>query len=90
MAKLQKFYQIMDEQEKKVIRWALKKGGNITEAGKILGLNRPTLSMKMKRLNLSQEYHHILQAEKAAKDAGLKKNKVRLHERFRQAFKNVR
>ena len=76
MAKMQHFYRIMDEQERKVIRWALKKGGSITEAGIILGLNRPTLSMKMKRLGLTEEYH-------THKMNRLKMLKEKLNERLR-------
>jgi len=52
---------LVNNYEKRLIRRALEEGGNITEASKILKVKRTTLSMKMKRLNLTGDYFKQVQ-----------------------------
>jgi len=47
------YEEIMNQQSKKIIKWALEKAnGNITMAAKILGIKRTTLSYKIKELGI--------------------------------------
>lgn len=49
------FDEKIDKFRKRLIARAFKDGGNITQAAKLLGMNRTTLTMKLKAMRLKAE-----------------------------------